>query len=50
MLDSVFVIDIWNNQGLNKCCQPRPLALPIILTLTLITPDTTKTASNKQIV
>ena len=34
--------NILNNQGLEKCYQPRPSARPITLTLTLIT----KTSSN----
>ena len=34
--------DILNNQGLGKCYQPRPSALLIILTSTLIIPDVTK--------
>ena len=42
LLDSVFVIDIQNNQGLNKGYQPKP----ITPTSTLIILDITKTSSN----
>ena len=38
--------DILNNKGLGKCYQPRPSALLITLTSTLIIPDITKTGSN----
>ena len=38
--------DIRKNQGLPKCCQPRPSARLITLTSTLIIPDITKTESN----
>ena len=38
--------DIRKNQGLAKCCQPRPSARLITLTSTLIIPDITKTESN----
>ena len=38
--------DILNNQGLNKCYQPRPSARLITLSSTSIIPDITKTSSN----
>ena len=38
--------DIINNQGLDKCYQPRPSAQVITLPLTLIIPYITKTSSN----
>ena len=42
--------DIWNNQGLSKSWQPRPLVRLIKLTSTLIIPDITKTSSKLFIV
>ena len=38
--------DIRKNQGLAKCCQPRPSTRLITLTSILIIPDITKTESN----
>ena len=38
--------DAWNNQGISKWYQPRPLAQLITVTLTLIIPDIKKALSN----
>ena len=38
--------DILNNQGLDKCYQPRPSARLVTLTSTLFIPDVAKTSSS----